>query len=81
MRDEVRWPTRLEKTNKSWMKRFIGLSCSVKRRLLLAVRLEPLERETNELIAIFVSMAKGVKQKKAGDHDGKVIPHPSALIT
>jgi four helix bundle protein len=39
-------------------------------------RLEPLEQETNELIAMFVTMAKGVKQKKAG----VVIPHPSALI-
>jgi len=39
-------------------------------------RLDPLQRETNELIAMFVSMAKGVKQKKTG----VVIPHPSALI-
>jgi four helix bundle protein len=39
-------------------------------------RLEPLERETNELIAMFVTMAKGVKQRKPG----VVIPHPSALI-
>ena len=39
-------------------------------------RLEPLTQETNELIAMFVSMAKGVKQKRAG----VVIPHPSALI-
>jgi four helix bundle protein len=44
--------------------------------ILALTRLEPLERETNELIAMFVSMAKGVKQKKAG----VVIPHPSALI-
>ena len=41
-----------------------------------ATRLEPLEQETNELIAMFVTMARGVKQKKAG----VVIPHPSALI-
>jgi four helix bundle protein len=48
--------------------------------IVAPVRLEPLERETNELIAIFVSMAKGVKQKKAGNRGGIVIPHPSALI-
>ncbi len=41
-----------------------------------AGRLAPLERETNELIAMFVIMAKNVKRKKAG----VVIPHPSALI-
>jgi four helix bundle protein len=45
-------------------------------KIVVATRLEPLERETNELIAMFVSMAKGVKEKKAG----VVIPHPSALI-
>jgi len=39
-------------------------------------RLESLQQETNELIAMFVTMARGVKQKKAG----QVIPHPSALI-
>jgi len=41
-----------------------------------AARLEPLELETNELIAMFVTMAKSVKQRRAG----VVIPHPSALI-
>jgi len=45
-------------------------------KILSANRLGPLERETNQLIAMFVSMAKGMKQKKAG----VVIPHPSALI-
>ena len=45
-------------------------------KIVSPTRLEPLERETNELIAMFVTMAKGVKQKKAG----VVIPHPSALI-
>ena len=45
-------------------------------KIVSPIRLEPLERETNELIAMFVTMAKGVKQKKAG----VVIPHPSALI-
>ena len=39
-------------------------------------RLQPLESETNELIAMFVSMVRNLKQKKAG----VVIPHPSALI-
>jgi four helix bundle protein len=45
-------------------------------KIVSVTRLGPLERETNELIAMFVSMAKGMKQKKAG----VVIPHPSALI-
>ena len=45
-------------------------------KIVSPIRLEPLERETNELTAMFVTMAKGVKQKKAG----VVIPHPSALI-
>ncbi|MFN2494220.1 MAG: four helix bundle protein [Pyrinomonadaceae bacterium] len=43
-------------------------------------RLGPLHKETEELIAMFVTIVKGVKQKKAGNHDGVVIPHPSALI-
>jgi four helix bundle protein len=43
-------------------------------------RLQPLEAETGELIAMFVSMAKGIKQKKAANRDRVVIPHPSALI-
>jgi len=45
-------------------------------KIMTSARLEPLQRETNELIAMFVSMAKGVKQKRMG----LVIPHPSALI-
>jgi four helix bundle protein len=43
-------------------------------------RLEPLKQETNELIAMFVTMSKGLKQKKSLGRDGVVIPHPSALI-
>ena len=39
-------------------------------------RLDSLERETKESIAMFVTMAKGVKQRKVA----VVIPHPSALI-
>jgi len=44
--------------------------------IISPTRLEPLAQEANELIAMFVSMAKGVKQKRTG----VVIPHPSALI-
>jgi len=44
-------------------------------KIVSPTRLEPLERETR-LIAMFVSMAKAVKQKKSGS----VIPHHSALI-
>ena len=43
-------------------------------------RLEPLKQETNELIAMFVTMPKGLKQKKSPGREGVVIPHPSALI-
>ena len=46
--------------------------------MVSAKRLQPLLAESNELIAMFVTMAKGLKQKKMGD--GVVIPHPSALI-
>ena len=42
-------------------------------------RLQSLKQETNELIAMFVTMSKGLKQKRSG-RDGVVIPHPSALI-
>ncbi|MGI8918199.1 MAG: four helix bundle protein [Pyrinomonadaceae bacterium] len=42
-------------------------------------RLQPLKQETNELIAMFVTMSKGLKQKRSV-RDGVVIPHPSALI-
>jgi four helix bundle protein len=44
--------------------------------IIPVTRLESLQQETNELIAMFVTMARGVKQKKAG----QVIPYPSALI-
>ena len=40
-------------------------------------RLQPLKQEANELIAMFVTMSKGLKQKRSG-RDGVVIPHPSA---
>ena len=43
-------------------------------------RLEPLEQETQELIAMFVSMVKGVKQEIAMHREKGIIPHPSALI-
>ena len=43
-------------------------------------RLGPLKQETNELIAMFVTMSKGLKQKKSTERSGVVIPHPSALI-
>jgi four helix bundle protein len=49
-------------------------------KIINSKRLEPLHRETNELIAMFVTMAKGVKHKKADGRNGVVIPHPSALI-
>ena len=43
-------------------------------------RLASLQEETKELIAMFVTMAKGVKEKvKMLKREG-VIPHPSALI-
>jgi len=45
-------------------------------KIMSATRLGALVRETNELIGMFVTMAKGIKQKKAD----VVIPHPSALI-
>jgi len=45
-------------------------------KIVTSTRLEPLELESNELIAMFVTMAKNVKQRKAR----VVIPHPSALI-
>jgi hypothetical protein len=48
-------------------------------RIVKSERLEALRSETNELIAMFVSMAKGLKSK-IGATGRKVIPHPSALI-
>jgi len=44
--------------------------------IIPVTRLESLQQETNELIAMFVTMARGVKQKKAG----QIILHPSALL-
>ena len=48
--------------------------------IISASRLQPLETETNELIAMFVSMVKTIKHKKVVRRDSAVIPHPSALI-
>jgi four helix bundle protein len=48
--------------------------------ILGSKRLEPLKHETNELIGIFVTIAKGLKQKRSRGNNGVVIPHPSALI-
>jgi len=45
-----------------------------------SARLEPLQQETNELTAMFVTMAKGIKQNKTASRERVVIPHPSALI-
>ena len=42
-------------------------------------RLQPLKQETNELIAMFVTMSRGLKQKRS-EREGVVIRHPSALI-
>src|ERR1051325_4643463 len=52
------------------------LELLIEAKIVTADRLQPLLRESNELIAMFVTMAKGVKQKRAGT----VIPHPSALL-
>ena len=48
--------------------------------VLKKARLQPLEQESQELIAMFVSMVKSVKQKAAEHRAKGVIPHPSALI-
>ncbi|HKO62834.1 MAG TPA: four helix bundle protein [Pyrinomonadaceae bacterium] len=48
--------------------------------IISSSRLEPLETEINELIAMFVSMVKTIKHKKAVSRERTVIPHPSALI-
>ena len=47
--------------------------------IVKAERLQPLQNETNELIAMFVTMAKGVKPRMRAE-GRKVIPHPSALM-
>lgn len=41
-------------------------------------KLTELNRETSELIAMFVSMAKGVKGRQSRDQSRVVLPHPSA---
>ncbi len=49
-------------------------------KIIAANRLAPLEEEANELIAMFVTIAKGTKRQRAEHESQKVIPHPSALI-
>ena len=45
-----------------------------------AERMNALKEETEELIAMFVTMVKGVKEKTRMLKKKGVIPHPSALI-
>ena len=49
-------------------------------RILKSDRLTGLREETEELIAMFVTMVKGVKEKTRMLKKKGVIPHPSALI-
>jgi len=49
-------------------------------KLVKAERMSALHEETEELIAMFVAMAKGVKEKTRMLKKKGVIPHPSALI-
>jgi len=48
--------------------------------LVKAERMNALQEETEELIAMFVTMAKAVKEKTRMLKKKGVIPHPSALI-
>ena len=48
--------------------------------LVKAERMNALQEETEELIAMFVTMVKGVKEKTRMLKKKGVIPHPSALI-
>ena len=48
--------------------------------LVTTSRLDALREETEELIAMFVTMVKGVKEKAKMLKNKGVIPHPSALI-
>jgi len=48
--------------------------------LVTTSRLDALREETEELIAMFVTMVKGVKEKATMLKNKGVIPHPSALI-
>src|SRR6266404_5645426 len=48
--------------------------------IVKASRLDSLREETEELIAMFVTMVKGVKEKTKMLRKRGVIPHPSALI-
>ena len=48
--------------------------------VLKTSRLDALRKETEELIAMFVTMVKGVKEKANMLRNKGVIPHPSALI-
>ena len=43
-------------------------------------RLAALQEETEELIAMFVTIVKGVKEKQKMLKKKSIIPHPSALI-
>ena len=43
-------------------------------------RLKPICEETEELLAMFVTMVKGVKEKAKMLRSKGIIPHPSALI-
>ena len=43
-------------------------------------RLDALGEETEELIAMFVTTVKGVKEKTKMLKNKRIIPHPSALI-
>ena len=49
-------------------------------KIVRADRLKALREETEELIAMFVTMVKGVKEKAKMLKGKGVIPHPSALI-
>ena len=48
--------------------------------LVKAERMNALQEETEELIAMFVTMVKGVKEKTRMLKKKGVIPHPAALI-
>jgi len=49
-------------------------------KLVKAERLAALQEETEELIAMFVTIVKGVKEKQKMLKEKGIIPHPSALI-
>ena len=49
-------------------------------KLVKAERLAALQEETEGLIAMFVTIVKGVKEKQKMLKEKGIIPHPSALI-